>query len=143
MLIFFLPFLFLLLCFNFLSQHGDKCLWYKGLLNGWQTFLSYSCLWRLIISCMILNFIYIYKWCLVMIYIVLVVYIVQSLSHVQLFETPWTAACQASLSFAISQSLLKLMSIESLMPSNHFILCQPLLLVSYSLCSPLIWSSLL
>ena len=78
-----------------------------------------------------------------MIYIVSVVYIVQSLSHVQLFETPWTAACQASLSFAISQSLLKLMSIESLMPSNHFILCQTLLLVSYSICSPLIWSSLL
>ena len=43
--------------------------------------------------------------------------------------TPWTAACQASLSFTISQSLLKLMSIESVMPSNHFILCRPLLLL--------------
>ena len=41
--------------------------------------------------------------------------------------TPWTAACQASLSFAISWSLLKLMSIELVMPSNHLILCQPLL----------------
>ena len=41
--------------------------------------------------------------------------------------TPWTAACQASLSFTISQSLLKLMSIESVMPSNHLILCRPLL----------------
>ena len=53
---------------------------------------------------------------------------VQSLSHVQLFVTPWTAACQASLSITNSQSLLKLMSIESVMPSNHLILCHPLLL---------------
>ena len=52
---------------------------------------------------------------------------VQSLSLVWRFATPWTAACQASLSFTISWSLLKLMSIESLMPSNHPILCQPLL----------------
>ena len=43
--------------------------------------------------------------------------------------TPWTAACQAFLSFTISQSLLKLMSIESVMPSNHLILCHPLLLL--------------
>ena len=50
---------------------------------------------------------------------------VQSLSHVQLFATPWTAARQASLSITNSQSLLKLMSIESLMPSNHLILCCP------------------
>ena len=53
---------------------------------------------------------------------------VQSLSHVQLFATPRTAACQASLSITNSQSLLKLMSIESVMPSNHLILCCPLLL---------------
>ena len=53
---------------------------------------------------------------------------VQSLSRVQLFATPWTAACQASLSIINSQSLLKLMSIESVMPSNHLILCHPLLL---------------
>ena len=52
---------------------------------------------------------------------------VQSPSHVQLFAIPWTAARQASLSFTISQSLLKLMSIESMMPSNHLILCRPLL----------------
>ena len=52
---------------------------------------------------------------------------VQSLSHVQLFATPWTAAHQASLSITNSQSLLKLMSIKSLMPSNHLILCHPLL----------------
>ena len=54
---------------------------------------------------------------------------VQSLSPVQLFATPWTAAYQAALSITISQSLLKLMSIESVMPSNHLILCHPLLLL--------------
>ena len=48
---------------------------------------------------------------------------VQSLSHVQLFLTPWTAACQASLSITNTWSLFKLMSIESVMPSNHFNLC--------------------
>ena len=52
---------------------------------------------------------------------------VQSLSHVQLFVTPWTAAHQASLSITNSWSLLKVMSIESVMPSNHLILCDPLL----------------
>ena len=51
------------------------------------------------------------------------------LSHVRLFATPWTAALQASLSFTISWSLLKLMSIESVMPSNHLILCHSLLLL--------------
>ena len=54
---------------------------------------------------------------------------VQSLSRVQLFATPWTAACQASLSITNSWSLLKLMSIESVMPFNHLILCCPLLLL--------------
>ena len=53
---------------------------------------------------------------------------VQSLSRVQLFVTPWTAACQASLSINSSQNLFKLMPIESVMPSNHLILCRPLLL---------------
>ena len=54
---------------------------------------------------------------------------VQSLSCVRLFVTSWTSACQASLSITNSQSLLKLMSIESVMPSNHLILCCPLLLL--------------
>ena len=54
---------------------------------------------------------------------------VQLLGHVWLFLTPWTAARQASLSFTVSRSLLKLMSIESVMPSNHLILCHPLLLL--------------
>ena len=53
----------------------------------------------------------------------------QSLSHVRLFVTPWTAARQASLSFTVSQGLLKLMCIESVMPSSHLSLCRPLLLL--------------
>ena len=56
-------------------------------------------------------------------------YSVQLLSHVLLFATPWTAACQASLSITNSRSLPKLISIESVMPSNHLILCHPLLLL--------------
>ena len=60
----------------------------------------------------------------------------QSLSHVWLFATPWTAAHQASLSITSSQSLPRLMSIESVMPSNHLILCHPLLLL------PLIFPSI-
>ena len=55
--------------------------------------------------------------------------VVQSLRRVRLFVTPWTASCQASLSFTISWNLLKFMSIESMMPSNHLILCLPLLLL--------------
>ena len=57
------------------------------------------------------------------------VVVVQSLSPVQLFVIPWTAACQVSLSFTVSQSLLRLMSIELVMASNHLILCCPLLLL--------------
>ena len=62
--------------------------------------------------------------------------VVQSLSRVGLFATPWTAACQASLSFTISWNLLKLLSIELVMPSNHLILCRPLLFL------PLIFPSI-
>ena len=62
--------------------------------------------------------------------------LVQSLNYVQLFAMPWTAACQASLSFTISQSLLTVMSIESMMPSSHLILCHPLL------CLPSIFPSI-
>ena len=70
---------------------------------------------------------------------VLVLYffvVVQSLSCVQLFATPWTAACQASLSFTIFWSLLKLICIELVMPSNHLILHRPFLLLP-SVCSSL------
>ena len=54
---------------------------------------------------------------------------VQSLSHVRLFATPWASACQASLSITNSWGLCKLVSIESVMPSNHLIICHPLLLL--------------
>ena len=66
---------------------------------------------------------------------------VQSLSHVRLFVTPWTAACQASLSITNSQNLLKLMSIESVIPSNHLILCHPLLLLPSSFPSIRVFSN--
>ena len=59
----------------------------------------------------------------------LIVIVVQSRSRVQCFATPWTAPCQASLSFTNSRSSLKLMSIESMIPSNHLVLCCPLLLL--------------
>ena len=62
---------------------------------------------------------------------------VQSLSHVRLFVTPWTAECQASLSITNSQSLLKLMSIESVIPSNHLIHCYLLFLLPSTF--PSIW----
>ena len=59
----------------------------------------------------------------------LFIVVVQSLNYVWLFPIPWTTAHKASLSFTISQSLLKFMSIESVMPSNHLILCHPLFLL--------------
>ena len=65
----------------------------------------------------------------VSLWISVVVVVVQSLSCVWLLVTPWTVACQASLSFTVSWSLLKLMSIESVMPSSHLLLCCPLLLL--------------
>ena len=72
--------------------------------------------------------IYIYVNIYICKYIFKFISLVQLLGHVRLLATPWTAAHQASLSITNSQSLLKLMSIESVMPSNHLILCCPLLL---------------
>ena len=66
---------------------------------------------------------------------------VQLLSHVRLFETPWTAAPQAFLSFPISSNLLKPMSIELVMPCNHLILCHPLLLLRSIFSSIRVFSS--
>ena len=62
-------------------------------------------------------------------YFLIVLVVAQLLSHVWFLVTPWTAAHQASLFFTVSQSLHKLMSIESVIPSNHLILCHPLLLL--------------
>ena len=67
--------------------------------------------------------------------------VVQSLSHVQLFATSWSVTCQVSLSSAISWSLLKLMSIWLMMPSNHLILCHPLLLLHSVFLSIRVFSS--
>ena len=67
-----------------------------------------------------------------MILLLIIVVVVQLLSNFWLFATPWTAARQASLSIDNSRSLLKLISIESMMPSNHLILCRPLLLLPQS-----------
>ena len=72
---------------------------------------------------------YIFKSTIIFFYYILVSQSVHSLSRVRLFVTPWIAACQASLSITNSRSLLKLMSIESVMPSSHLILCRPLLLL--------------
>ena len=71
----------------------------------------------------------------------LILYSVQSLSRVRLFATPRTAACQASLSISNSQRLLKLMSFESVMPSNHLILFHPLLLLPSILSSIRVFSN--
>ena len=88
------------------------CLW-RGLCGGMDTMLAWKsvCLWVRILSLPVNS-------------------IIQLLSHVRLFVTPWTAACQASLSFTISWSLLKLMPIELVMASNHLVLCHPFLLLS-------------
>ena len=69
------------------------------------------------------------SWILLRIFEYRLTVVVQLVSHVQLFATPWTATCQASLPITNSQSLLKLMSIKLVMPSNHLILCRPLLLL--------------
>ena len=73
-----------------------------------------NCLYRILILMQIIMKAPDYDWLIIS---------VQLLSHVQLFEPPWTAACQASLSITNSQSLFKPMSIELVMPSNHLILC--------------------
>ena len=71
----------------------------------------------------------------------LYVVVVQSLSDIQLFATPWTVARQASLSLTTSWRLLRFMSSESVMPSNHPILCRPLLLLSSVLPSTRVFSN--
>ena len=69
------------------------------------------------------------RWDLTAVFGLNMLVVVQLLSPVQLFETPWTAARQVSLSFTISQSLLKLTSIESVIPPSHLVLCRLLLLL--------------
>ena len=85
-----------------------------------------------IINCAEVEFLYLLDVLLLFLYICTYVWVYEIISYALLLlshqvVTPWTAVHQASLSLTISQSLLKLMSIESVMPSNHFILCRPLL----------------
>ena len=68
-------------------------------------------------------------WDITFCFFTVIIVVLQALSHVWLFATPWTTARQASLSFTISHSLLKLTSMESVTPCNHLILCRPLLLL--------------
>ena len=87
---------------------------------------SFPCYFILFVTIILNSYRYPFEWvCHILIFIS-----VQLLSRVRLFATPWTEACQASLSITNSQSLLKLMSIELVMPSNYLILCHPLLLPS-------------
>ena len=85
--------------------------------------------------------IHIHTYIHIYIYIYIYIYSVQSLSQVQLFATPWTTACQASLSLTISQNSPKFMFIELEMPSNHLILCYPLFLLPSILPSTRVFSS--
>ena len=101
-----------------ISQEAGQLVWYSHLFKNFPQF---------VVIHTVKNFgpvhnLSVMIWCSL-------IFIVQSLRHVQLFVTPWTAACQASLSFTISHSLLKLMSIDLVMASNHLILCHPLLLL--------------
>ena len=95
------------------------CVLFYPLISVWRVVYSFVLLIKIQISHDFILFINKVK--------ILSVFSVQSLSHVQLFATPWTVACQASLSITNSQSLLKPMSIESVMPSNHLILSCPFL----------------
>ena len=106
------------------SQLGEQ----PNILGMWKIVHMVEDTWIVIVLGL---FLWTYKWKLSLfsylyIYLSWSFAIVQSLSCVQLFETPWTATCQASLSFTISWSLVKLMSIESVMLFNHLILCCPL-----------------
>ena len=104
------------------GKFSKPCLnFYLIILSSW-TFQPSSSSSSLIIICLVFKCIFHRK-------SMYVISSVQSLSHVQLFMTPWTAARQASLFIINSWSWLKLMFIESVMPSNHLILCRPLLLM--------------
>ena len=88
----------------------------------------------------IMGIMFFFPWCFEVLIAIFFV-VVQLLSHVQLVATSWISACLASLSFTISRSLLKLMSIESVMPSNYLILCRPLLLLPSVFLSIRVFSS--
>ena len=102
-----------------IRRHGMRKIW--SLVLKWLTRVLPFCLWC-------------WLWCkLIYAYFYHNILVVQSLGNVRLFVTPWPVACQASLSFTICWSLLKLMSIESVIPSNCLIICSPLLLLAFNL----------
>ena len=100
----------------------------------WLYQLTFPCVCFLLISVSMVLFFFIHLLLFVCVFLFKVGFLYTTyccssiLSHVKLFATPWTAACQASLSFTVSQSLLKLMSDELVRASNHLNLCSPLLL---------------
>ena len=99
----------------------DHSLWSSAPVEDpWKLEKEHQYFYSIIISALLNS-------CFLVILVIRIAAAVQLLSCVRLFATPWTAAWQASLSFAISRGLLKLVSIESVMPSNHLILCLPLL----------------
>ena len=118
-------FLYMCVCFHFLKRFADFK--YERSYGNW--YLSSSGLISLsVLSSRSVHVVFNGKILLFCVQIKLhCIIVVQLLSHLRLFATLWTAASQASLSFTISQSLLKFMSIESVMPSNHLALCHPLL----------------
>ena len=115
----------------------------------YQYFIPFYCLSVVRNSVLWLFHLHTFIQMIVLVFFILLMYslmfnsplVVQSLSHVWLFATPWTAARQTSLSSAISQSLLKLMPIESVMMSNHLILCHPLLFLPFIFSSIRVFSS--
>ena len=98
-------------------------------LTSFKITLMFALLPRLQYHCFIYYWLEVAETSIQFLLLYFIVVVVYSLSCVQLFATPWTAACQASLSFTISWSLFKRISIESVMPSSHFVLCHPLLLL--------------
>ena len=108
-----------LLLFGFLLSSLSAGIWQKPQLDRWLTISSLG---------FFPSSLYTAQWSFYAIKLIIFAPSVQLLSRVRLFVTPWTATGQASLSITNSQRLLKLMSIEAMMPSNHFILCHPLLL---------------
>ena len=116
-----------------LSQHYTLFLWVGSCIR-WPKLSAYAKIFKMYFCLFILCFVYenCYIWfcdCVSVTLITIQFSSVQSLSRVQLFATPWIAARQASLSITKSQNSLKFMSIESVMPSSHLILCHPLLLL--------------
>ena len=106
----------------------NKMVYLTDLIKGWTIFRNYWMLNACMCLCVFASWV---PWFLLVLkkHVWLAFSSVQFLICVQLFATPWTAGCQASLSITNSQSLLKLISIKSVMSSNHLILCWPLLLL--------------